>query len=234
MKESCFHDGLRCHLSPTHCCFDWCTCTADVISLPGNNQFTSSRTFNSQTHAHIVFTVISISTLNSHYLCDISLLVMCYFCSRPVTNVSLSILTDTGQCSRPAVIQTQSQVFWLPSACSSPSSSSSSSFSASTFPEPPAKKSKQHNAISTNDLNACRVAVTAVTKLTPLLNSGRVKCHVMLHYIQTPDAFSFMSNQRPVVLHCGQVALDIQNNLHTELLKTPQLIAGKSTKVCDL
>ncbi|XP_039861474.1 Fanconi anemia group B protein [Simochromis diagramma] len=147
--------------------------------------------------------------------------------SAPVTNVSLSILTDTGQCSRPAVIQTQSQVFWLPAACSSPSSSSSSSFSASTFPEPPAKKSKQHNAISTNDLNACRVAVTAVTKLTPLLNSGRVKCHVMLHYIQTPDAFSFMSNQRPVVLHCGQVALDIQNNLHTELLKTPQLIADE-------
>uniref|UniRef100_A0A3Q4MI44 FA complementation group B n=1 Tax=Neolamprologus brichardi TaxID=32507 RepID=A0A3Q4MI44_NEOBR len=145
----------------------------------------------------------------------------------PVTNVSLSILTDTGWCSRPAVIQTQSQVFWLPAACSSPSSSSSSSFSASTFPEPPAKKSKQHNAISTNDLNACRVAVTAVTKLTPLLNSGRVKCHVMLHYIQTPDAFSLMSNQRPVVLHCGQVALDIQNNLHTELLKTPQLIADE-------
>uniref|UniRef100_A0A669BZA8 FA complementation group B n=1 Tax=Oreochromis niloticus TaxID=8128 RepID=A0A669BZA8_ORENI len=107
---------------------------------------------------------------------------------------------DTGQCSRPAVVQTQSQMFWLPAPCYSPSSSSSSSFSASTFPEPPAKKSKQHNANSTNDLNACRVAVTAVTKLTPLLNSGRVKCHVMLHYIQTPDAFSLMSNQRPVIL----------------------------------
>ncbi|XP_030613714.1 Fanconi anemia group B protein isoform X2 [Archocentrus centrarchus] len=146
--------------------------------------------------------------------------------SAPVTSVSLSILTDTGQCSRPAVIQTQSQMFWLPAPCSSPSSSSSS-FSARTFPEPPAKKSKQHNANSTDDLNTRRVAVTAVTKLTPLLNSGRVKCHVMLHYVQTTDAFSLVSNQRPAVLHCGQVDLDIHNDLQTELLKTPQLITDE-------
>lgn len=149
--------------------------------------------------------------------------------------MSLSILTDTGQCSRPAVIQTQSQVFWLPAPCSSPSSSSSSSSSsASTFPEPPAKKCKQHNAISASDLDTCRVAVTAATKLTPLLNSGRVKCHIMLQYVQTTDASSLVSNQRPVVLHCGHVALDIHNDLQSELLKTPQLITGKSTNVHNL
>ncbi|XP_070771337.1 Fanconi anemia group B protein [Enoplosus armatus] len=140
--------------------------------------------------------------------------------SVPAASVSLSILTETGQSSTPPVIQTQSQVFWLPAPCSSSSSSSSS---ASTFPEPAAKRSKQHNASRPNDLNTCRMAVTAVTRLTPLLNSGCVKCRVMLHYVQTQDAFAFVRNPTPVVLHCGQVALDIHSDFQTRLLKNPEL-----------
>nr|XP_046260532.1 Fanconi anemia group B protein [Scatophagus argus] len=135
--------------------------------------------------------------------------------SVPLASVSLSILTETGQSSSPAVIQTQSQVFWLPAPCSSSSSSSSSAF---TFPEPAAKRSKQHN-----DLNTCRLAVTAVTRLTPLLNYGCVKCCVMLHYVQRQDAFGLVSNPTLVVLHCGQVALDIHDDLQTGLLKNPEL-----------
>ncbi|XP_044072151.1 Fanconi anemia group B protein [Siniperca chuatsi] len=141
--------------------------------------------------------------------------------SVPVASVSLSILTETGQSSTPAVIQTQSQVFWLPAPCSSSSSSSSSS--ASMFPEPAAKRSKQHNAGRPNDLNTCRLAVTAVTRLTPLLNSGCVKCRVMLHYVQGREAFALVSNPTPVVLHCGQVALDIQSDFQTRLLKNPEI-----------
>uniref|UniRef100_A0A3Q3N0U8 FA complementation group B n=1 Tax=Labrus bergylta TaxID=56723 RepID=A0A3Q3N0U8_9LABR len=115
--------------------------------------------------------------------------------SVPLASMSLSVLTETDQSSAPAVIKTQSQVFWLPS----PSSSSSSS-SVSTFPEPAAKKSRQHSSNRSNDLNTCRLAVTAVTTLTPLLNSGCVKCRVMLHYVQRRDAFALVSNQTPSVL----------------------------------
>ncbi len=157
---------------------------------------------------------------------------MCYFCSRPAAGVSLSILTETGQSSMPAVIQTQSQVFWLPASYSSSSSSSTSS--ASTFPEPAAKRSKQHSAGRANDLNTCRLAVTAVTRLTPLLNSGCVKCCVMLHYVQGKDAFSHVSNPTPVALHCGQVALDFHSDFQTGLLQNPELKTGKNLNVYDL
>ncbi|XP_036964704.1 Fanconi anemia group B protein [Acanthopagrus latus] len=144
--------------------------------------------------------------------------------SVPVASMSLSILTETGRSSTPAVIQTQSQVFWLPAPCSSSSSSScSSSSSASTFQEPAAKRSKQHNAGSPSDLNTCRLAVTAVTRLTPLLNSGCVKCCVMLHYVQRQDAFGLVSNPTPAVVHCGQVALNIHSIVQTRLLKNPEL-----------
>uniref|UniRef100_A0A3B4TF22 FA complementation group B n=1 Tax=Seriola dumerili TaxID=41447 RepID=A0A3B4TF22_SERDU len=102
---------------------------------------------------------------------------------------------------------TQSQVLWLSTPCPSSSSSSSS----------------YHNAGRPDDLNTCRLAVTAVTKLTPLLNSGCVKCRVMLHYVQRQDAFSLVSNPTPVVLHCGQVALDINGDFQTQLLKNPKL-----------
>lgn len=171
-----------------------------------------------------------ISSVTARCPCDIWLLVMCYFCSRPLASVSLSILTETGQSSTPAVIQTQSQVFWLPApfSSSSPSSSSSSSSSpAFTIPEPAAKRSKQHNASRPSDLNTCRLAVTAVTRLTPLLNSGCVKCCVMLHYVQRQDDFSLVSNLTPIVLHCGQVALDIHSDFQTPLLKNPELKTGK-------
>ncbi|XP_060944604.1 Fanconi anemia group B protein [Limanda limanda] len=135
----------------------------------------------------------------------------------PVASVSLSILTETGQGSTPAVIQTQSQVLWLPTPSPSPSSS------ASTPPEPAAKRSKQHNASTPNDLNTCRMAVTAVTRLIPLLNSGCVKCHVMLHYVRRRDASSFLSSPTPLVLHCGQVSLEIHGDFQTPLLKNPKL-----------
>ncbi|KAM6934032.1 Fanconi anemia group B protein [Xenentodon cancila] len=133
----------------------------------------------------------------------------------PVTSVSLSLLTETGQSSAPAVIQTQSQVSWLTEPCPSTPSSSSS---ASAFSEPAAKRSKHHFA--SNDLNTCRLAVTAVTELAPLLNSGSVKCHVMLHYVQIADAFSLVSNPTPVVLHCGEVVVDIYNVFQTQMLNT--------------
>lgn len=142
---------------------------------------------------------------------------MCYFCSRPVANVSLSIVTEADQSAAPAVIQTQSQVFWLPAPCSSSSSSSC----ASMFLEPAAKKSKQHN-----DLNESRLAVTAVTRLTPLLNSASVKCSVMLHYIQKQSAFSLLSGSIPHMLHCGKVPFDIKGDFQSRLLKNPQLNAG--------
>ncbi|XP_047456906.1 Fanconi anemia group B protein [Mugil cephalus] len=152
--------------------------------------------------------------------------------SLPVSSVSLSILTEAGQSSTPAVIQTQSQVFLLPSPCPSPpststssssASSSSSSRSASLFLEPTAKRSRQHNASTINDLNTCRLAVTAVTELALLLNSGRVKCRVMLHYVQRRDAFGLVSRQAPAVLQCGRVVLDVHNDFQTQLLKNPQL-----------
>lgn len=143
-----------------------------------------------------------------------------------MASVSLSILTETGQSSTPAVIQTQCQVFWLPSL--SPSSSSSSS-SAFMFLEPAAKRTKKHNTGSPNDLNTCGLAVTAVTRVTPLLNSGCVKCRVMLHYVQRQDATALVSSSTPVALHCGQVILDIHSDFQTKLLKNPKL---KSGKVC--
>lgn len=144
---------------------------------------------------------------------------MCYSCSRPVANVSLSMVTEADQSAAPAVIQTQSQAFWLPAPCSSSSSC------GSMVPEPAAKRSRQHS-----DLNVCRLAVTAVTRLTPLLNSACVKCSVMLHYIQKQDAFALVSGSIPHVLHCGEVAFDIEGDFQSRLLRNPQLKTGKKKK----
>ncbi|XP_029385825.1 Fanconi anemia group B protein isoform X2 [Echeneis naucrates] len=140
--------------------------------------------------------------------------------SVPMANVSLSIVTEMSQSSTPEVIQTQSQVQWLPTPCPS---SLPSSPSNSLFPEPAAKRSKHHNAGRPNDLNTCKLAVTAVMKLTPLLNSGCVKCHVMLHYAPRQDAFPLMSNSTVLVLQCGQVAFDLSNDFQIQLLKNPEL-----------
>lgn len=141
-----------------------------------------------------------------------------------MASASLSVLTETGQSSTPAVIQTQSQVFWLPAPCSSSSPLSSSSYPpAATLPEPAAKRSRQ-----SADLNACRLAVTAATRLTPLLNSGCVKCSVTLHYVQKQDALAPASRSIMSVLHCGEIILDIRNDLQTQLLKNPELTTGKN------
>uniref|UniRef100_A0A673ASB2 FA complementation group B n=1 Tax=Sphaeramia orbicularis TaxID=375764 RepID=A0A673ASB2_9TELE len=53
-----------------------------------------------------------------------------------------------------------------------------------------------------------------------------VECHVMLHYVQRQDAFALMSSPTPAVLHCGQVALDIQSGFQTQLLSKPELKSG--------
>ncbi|XP_017278197.1 Fanconi anemia group B protein [Kryptolebias marmoratus] len=139
----------------------------------------------------------------------------------PATGVSLSLLTETGQSSAPAVIQTQSQAFWLPACRPStpPLSSSSSSTSAFAFSQPAAKRSRQH--VASDDPRARRLAVTAMTKLAPLLTSGCVKCCVMLHYTRGADALSPVSKRAPVVLHCGQVAVDIHSVFQKPLLKNP-------------
>uniref|UniRef100_A0A3B3Y030 FA complementation group B n=1 Tax=Poecilia mexicana TaxID=48701 RepID=A0A3B3Y030_9TELE len=97
----------------------------------------------------------------------------------------LSLLTEPGQNSTPAVIQTRSQVFWLPArGPSTPTLSSPSPGFA--FSEPAAKRSRQH--IASDDFSAGRLAVTAVTKLAPLLTSGCVKCRAMLHYAEKAEA----------------------------------------------
>ncbi|XP_024143021.1 Fanconi anemia group B protein [Oryzias melastigma] len=135
----------------------------------------------------------------------------------PMSTVSLSLLSETGQSSTPAVIQTRSQAFWLTAPCPPTPSTSSS---ASTFSEPPAKRCKQ--PVASNDLNTCRLAVTAVTRLANLLNSGCVKCSVTLHYSQKTDASCLVSNSTSVFLHCGQVVVDIRDAFPSQLLKIPQ------------
>ncbi|XP_034042370.1 Fanconi anemia group B protein isoform X2 [Thalassophryne amazonica] len=141
--------------------------------------------------------------------------------STPVASVSLSVLTEMGQSSAPAVIQTHSQVFWL-------TTLSASSFPSSSPSEPVAKRSRRHSAGRPGDLSTCGLAVTAVTSLTPLLNSGCVKCHVLLHYVHhTRDSFGLVSNTKPAVLHCGHVALHSRSYFQTQLLTDPKLKTGE-------
>ncbi|XP_072300658.1 Fanconi anemia group B protein [Eucyclogobius newberryi] len=155
--------------------------------------------------------------------------------SVPVSGLSLFILTETGQSSAPAAVQTQSQEFWLPTLSAatpspmSPSASSYASFSSCT--EPAAKRSRQQHSAphdTSHDLNTGRLAVTALAALTPLLNSGRVKCHVMLHYAPTRDALAPASTPTPTTLHCGQVVLDLHNDLQMQLMSRPDLKTDES------
>ncbi|XP_033843297.1 Fanconi anemia group B protein [Periophthalmus magnuspinnatus] len=156
----------------------------------------------------------------------------------PVSGVSLFTVTEADQSSTPTAVQTQSQVFWLPTLCpstpspmlpSAPSYASSSSSSSSSYPEPAAKRSRQqHSTENSHDLNTGRVAVTALAALTPLLNSGRVKCHVMLHYAPTRDSFHPASNPAPTVLHCGQVVLDLHHDVQTQLVSRPEVKTDES------
>ncbi|KAJ0070329.1 hypothetical protein NL108_007682 [Boleophthalmus pectinirostris] len=158
--------------------------------------------------------------------------------SEPVSGVSLFIVTDSEQSSTPAAVQTQSQVFWLPTLCpstpshllpSTVSNAPSSSSSSSSCPEPAAKRSKQeHSTENSHDLNTGRVAVTALAALTPLLNSGCVKCHVMLHYAPTRDVFPPSSKPAPTILHCGQVVLDLHSDVQTQLLSRPEVKTDES------
>lgn len=150
--------------------------------------------------------------------------------SEPVSRLSLFMVTETGQSSAPAVIQTQSQVFWLSelgSSTSCPSSPSDASHgSSSSCSEPAAKRSRQQRWQSTgvgHDLSTRRLAVTAAAVLTLLLNSGCVKCHVMLHYSHGRDTFGPASNLTPTVLHCGQVVLGLHSELQMQLLSRPEL-----------
>ncbi|XP_014845973.1 PREDICTED: Fanconi anemia group B protein [Poecilia mexicana] len=138
----------------------------------------------------------------------------------PASGVSLSLLTEPGQNSTPAVIQTRSQVFWLPArGPSTPTLSSPSPGFA--FSEPAAKRSRQH--IASDDFSAGRLAVTAVTKLAPLLTSGCVKCRAMLHYAEKAEAVFPGSGPTTAVLHCGEVSLDIRNLCQKPLLQNPQI-----------
>lgn len=159
--------------------------------------------------------------------------------SVPVFGVSLFILTETDRSSLPAVVQTQSQVFWLPThspSTSCPRSSTASSYaspscsSSSSCLEPAAKRSRQQqqSASAGHDLNTGRLAVTAVAALTPLLNSGCVKCHVMLHYAPRRDTFGPSSNPTPTALHCGQVVLGLHSDLQMQLLSRPELKTDES------
>ncbi|XP_043988309.1 Fanconi anemia group B protein [Gambusia affinis] len=138
----------------------------------------------------------------------------------PASGVSLSLLTEPGQNSTPAVIQTRSQVFWLsaPGPSTPTLSSPSSGF---TFSEPAAKRCRQH--IASDDFSACRLAVTAVTKLAPLLTSGCVKCRAMLHYVEKAEAVFPGSSPTTAVLHCGEVSLDIHDLCQKPLLQNPQI-----------
>ncbi|XP_054887342.1 Fanconi anemia group B protein [Poeciliopsis prolifica] len=142
----------------------------------------------------------------------------------PVSGVSLSLLTEPSQNSTPAVIQTRSQVFWLPvRGPSTPTLSSPSS--GFTFSEPAAKRSRQH--IASDDFSACRLAVTAVTKLAPLLTSGCVKCHAMLHYVEKAEAVFPGSSPTTSVLHCGEVSLEMHDLCQKPLLQNPQIKADE-------
>ncbi|XP_061696754.1 Fanconi anemia group B protein [Syngnathoides biaculeatus] len=139
--------------------------------------------------------------------------------SVPAVGTSLSVLTETGRGGpRPAVIRTQSRAARLPAFARPPSASPSSS--AATSPEPAAKRSKRHG-----DPDAARLAVTAVTELAPLLNSGCVKCNVALRYSPRKDGsvLAGVPLSPPTVLHCGQITVDIHADFKTQLLSNPEL-----------
>lgn len=138
--------------------------------------------------------------------------------SIPVDCVSLSVLTGTWPGSAPAVIQTRSQALRLPTSTSSPPAR----------PEPAAKRSKRDDASEPGEASARRLAVTAVTRLTSLLNPGCIECPVMLHYVQRPKPSASLSNPTPVVFQCGLVPLDIHSDFQTQLLKNPKLATDEA------
>ncbi|XP_046902746.1 Fanconi anemia group B protein [Hypomesus transpacificus] len=134
----------------------------------------------------------------------------------PVDSVSLSILTETGQSPTPAVLQTQSQASWFPVPSPPPPSS---------HPQPTAKRSRQEPGVS-HESQSHRLAVTAVTSLTPLLTSSCVKCPVMLHYIQSQGSSAHANTTlTPVSVQCGEVPVDIRAERTLQLLDNCKLTA---------
>uniref|UniRef100_A0A3Q2PZZ7 FA complementation group B n=1 Tax=Fundulus heteroclitus TaxID=8078 RepID=A0A3Q2PZZ7_FUNHE len=135
------------------------------------------------------------------------------------SGVSLSLLTEPGQ-SSPAVIQSRSQVFWLP-ARGPPTPTLPASSSGRAFSEPAAKRSKRR--VAGDDPEARRLAVTAATELAPLLTSGCVKCRAMLHYAEEGEALVPESRPATAVQHCGNVSVDVHDLCQTPLLQNPQI-----------
>ncbi|KAM9804804.1 Fanconi anemia group B protein [Neosynchiropus ocellatus] len=119
----------------------------------------------------------------------------------PPAAVTLSILTATEASFAPAVIHTQ--VFRLPPVSPPPPAPAC---------EPAAKRRKRQGSDGAGDLRGDRVAVTGVTAVAPLLTSDSVKCRVMLHYVQGPEAAALLNNPTPVVLPCGLILLDVRRS----------------------
>eukprot|EP00063_Salmo_salar_P045475 XP_014020310.1 PREDICTED: Fanconi anemia group B protein isoform X2 [Salmo salar] len=137
-------------------------------------------------------------------------------------SVTLSILRERGQSQTPAVIQTHSQASWFPT----PSPSTPSPLSPCSHTEPAAKRSRRAGASGARATH--RLAVTAVTDLTPLLTSGSVKCPIMLHYVHRQGSSASVTAPGPTVVQCGQIQVDIQVKHHPQLMTNSQLTTDEA------
>ncbi|XP_019910129.2 Fanconi anemia group B protein isoform X2 [Esox lucius] len=142
-------------------------------------------------------------------------------CVDSVESVTLSILTEGGQSRVPVVIETQSRGSWFtpPRPSSHPS-----------HPEPAAKRGRQDGAGGDSDTVTQKLAVTAVTDLTPLLTSGSVRFPVMLHYTQRQESSGSTTAPGPAVVQCGQVRVDIQAKPRPQLLDDSRLTTGEAVE----
>ncbi|XP_020317280.1 Fanconi anemia group B protein isoform X2 [Oncorhynchus kisutch] len=137
-------------------------------------------------------------------------------------SVTLSILRERGQSQTPAVIQTHSQASWFPT----PSPSTPSPPSPDFHPEPAAKRSRR--TVASGARATHRLAVTAMTDLTPLLTSGSVKCPIMLHYVHRQGSSASVTAPGPTVVQCGQIQIDIQVKHHRQLMTNSQLTTDEA------
>ncbi|XP_064832550.1 Fanconi anemia group B protein [Oncorhynchus masou masou] len=137
-------------------------------------------------------------------------------------SVTLSILRERGQSQTPAVIQTHSQASWFPT----PSPSTPSPPSPYSHPEPAAKRSRR--TVASGARATHRLAVTAMTDLTPLLTSGSVKCPIMLHYVHRQGSSASVTAPGPTVVQCGQIQIDIQVKHHRQLMTNSQLTTDEA------
>lgn len=97
-----------------------------------------------------------------------------------------------------------------------------------SHPEPAAKISRRDGVNGACDTDTHRLAVTAVTDLTPLLTSGSVKCPIMLHYVHRQGSSASVTAPGPTVVQCGQIQVDIQVKHHPQLMTNSQLTTGKT------